>query len=220
MDERATERAADQATAQRVIGARIRELREASGLSQAELARRVYVSRQTVGNWEAGRTLADVQSLVLLGQVFGVTVDELLGERGARAVRVTADDRHELVRRLALCAVLLAVTIVLVFARYLLSPLRRANPAVEPVRDLMALACLACEAVLFLRAAPRLRTFMRDHDLAGAVAATSYLEGRDPADDPPRDPLFRWFIPHWKLWLVAIVAVALVTAALYVGEIA
>ena len=66
MDEQSTERTTNQATAQQIIGARIRKFREAAGLSQAELARRVYVSRQTVGNWEAGRTLADVQSLVLL----------------------------------------------------------------------------------------------------------------------------------------------------------
>ena len=219
MDEQTTERSTDHAGAQHFIGARIRELREGAGLSQAELARRVYVSRQTVGNWEAGRTLADVQSLVLLGQVFGVTVDDLLGERGTQAMRATADDRHDLARRLVLCAVLLAVTIILVFARYLLSPLRHADPAVEPVRDLMAFVCLTCEAVLFFRAVPRLRTFMRDHDLAGAVAATAYLEGRDPAEKPPRDSLFRWFIPYWKVWLVAIVAVALVAVALYVGEL-
>ncbi|MCI6274564.1 MAG: helix-turn-helix domain-containing protein [Coriobacteriaceae bacterium] len=49
-------------SAQQIIGARIRELRKAAGISQAELARRVYVSRQTVGNWEAGRTLADAQA--------------------------------------------------------------------------------------------------------------------------------------------------------------
>lgn len=74
-----------------VIGARIRAHREALGLSQAELARRVYVSRQTVGNWESGRTLADVQSLVFLANVFGVSVDELVGgaarSRRARARR-------------------------------------------------------------------------------------------------------------------------------------
>ena len=47
MDEKTTERTTGQTTAQRIIGARIREFREAAGLSQAELARRVYVSRQT-----------------------------------------------------------------------------------------------------------------------------------------------------------------------------
>ncbi|OUO31666.1 helix-turn-helix transcriptional regulator [Olsenella sp. An293] len=219
MDEQTTERATDQATAQRIIGARIREFREAAGLSQAELARRVYVSRQTVGNWEAGRTLADVQSLVLLGQVFGTTVDAIIGEKGARAVRSTANERHELLRLLAHCATLLVVCIVLVFVRYLLSPLRNTNPTIEPLRDLMFLVIIACEAILALRAVPRLRAFMREHDLAGAVAATAFLEGRNPAEEVPHDFLFRWFIPYWKVWLVAIVAVALVAVALYVGEL-
>lgn len=213
MDEQTIERTNDQATAQRIIGARIREFREAAGLSQAELARRVYVSRQTVGNWEAGRTLADVQSLVLLSQVFGTTVDAIIGEKGARAVRSTANERHELLRLLAHCATLLVVCIVLVFVRYLLSPLRNTNPTIEPLRDLMFLAIIACEAILALRA------FMRQHDLAGAVAATAFLEGRNPAEEVPHDFLFRWCIPYWKVWLVAIVAVALVAVALYVGEL-
>lgn len=219
MDEKASERVTDQATARRIIGARIREFREAAGLSQTELARRVYVARQTVGNWESGRTLADVQSLVLLGQVFETTVDALVGEKGARAVRSTANDRHELLRLLALCAALLVVFIALVFMRYMLSPLRNTSPAIEPLRGLMLLAMVVCVAILALRSVPRLRAFMREHDLAGAVAATAFLEGRDPTEEIPRDFLFCWFIPYWKLWMVAIVAVALVAAALYVGEI-
>ena len=219
MDEQITERTTDQATAQRIIGARIRNFREAAGLSQAELARRVYVSRQTVGNWEAGRTLADVQSLVLLGQVFGTTVDALIGEKGARPVRTTANDRHELLRLLAFCATLLVVCIALVFVRYLLSPLRHTSPAIEPLRSFMLLVMIVCEVILALRAVPRLRAFMREHDLAGAVAATAFLEGRDPAEEVPHDFLFRWFIPYWKVWLAAIVVVALLAAAFYVGEL-
>ncbi len=219
MDEQITERTTDQVTAQRIIGARIRNFREAAGLSQAELARRVYVSRQTVGNWEAGRTLADVQSLVLLGQVFGTTVDALIGEKGARAVRSTANDRHELLRLLAFCATLLVVCIALVFVRYLLSPLRHTSPAIEPLRSFMLLVMFVCEVILALRAVPRLRAFMREHDLAGAVTATAFLEERDPAEEVPHDFLFRWFIPYWKVWLAAIVVVALLAAAFYVGEL-
>ena len=60
---------------------------------------------------------------------------------------------------------------------------------------------------------------MRDHDLKDAAAAAAYLEGRNEGDTLPNDPLFRWFIPYWKLWMVAIVAAALVAAALYVGEL-
>ena len=101
----------------------------------------------------------------------------------------------------------------------MLSPLRNTSPAIEPLRGLMLLAMVACVAILALRAVPRLRAFMREHDLAGAIAATAFLEGRDPTEEVPRDFLFRWFIPYWKLWMVAIVTVALVAAALYVGEL-
>ena len=38
-------------SARRVVGERVRERREAAGLTQAELAERIYVSRQTVNNW-------------------------------------------------------------------------------------------------------------------------------------------------------------------------
>ena len=60
------------------IGGRIRELRAAAGMSQDDLAARVYVSRQTISSWENGKTYPDVQSLLLLSQVFGTTIDELV----------------------------------------------------------------------------------------------------------------------------------------------
>lgn len=45
------------------VGSRIRALREEAGLTQSELAAAAYVTRQSVGNWERGNTLPDVQSL-------------------------------------------------------------------------------------------------------------------------------------------------------------
>ena len=207
-------------SAQQIIGARIRERREAAGISQAELARRVYVSRQTVGNWEAGRTLADVQSLVLLAQVFETTVDDLIGEKGSRAVRSTAEDRHALARLLTSAGTLLALGLLLVMAAYLLTPLRGSSPGTDALRIALLVIALACELALGFRALPRLRSFMRNHDLENAIAAAAYLEGRDPAEPPPGDFLFRWFIPYWKAWLVALAAAAFLAAALYLGALA
>ena len=65
------------------VGRHIRELRGRFGLSQDDLAARVYVSRQTISNWENARTYPDLQSLVLLARIFGVTVDRET-ERGRR----------------------------------------------------------------------------------------------------------------------------------------
>ena len=60
------------------IGGRIRELRTAHGMSQDDLAARVYVSRQTISSWENGKTYPDVQSLLLLSEIFGASVDSLI----------------------------------------------------------------------------------------------------------------------------------------------
>lgn len=62
------------------IGERIREERAKLGLSQEELAERLYVSRVTISHWETGKTLPDVQSMMLLAQLCGITLDEMVRE--------------------------------------------------------------------------------------------------------------------------------------------
>lgn len=60
------------------IAVQIRKHRTESGLSQKDLADKIYVIRQTVSNWENGKSYPDIQSLLLLSQLFGVTVDQLI----------------------------------------------------------------------------------------------------------------------------------------------
>ena len=206
-----------QPSAQQVIGARIREHRQAAGLSQAELARRVYVSRQAVGNWESGRTLADVQSLVLLAREFDTTVDALVGENGPDAALPTAEDRHALVRPLVTAGPLLGAALGLVFASHFISLARPNDDVMGTVRAALCVAALVCEIALLLRALPRLRAFTRSHGLKNASIAASYLEGRDASDAMPGDVLFRYFVPYWKLWLLALMVVAFGAPALLVG---
>ena len=47
-------------------------------LSQEELANRVYVSRQTISNWENDKSYPDVNSLVLLSEIFQTSLDNLI----------------------------------------------------------------------------------------------------------------------------------------------
>ncbi len=60
------------------IGERIKEHRARLGLSQDDLAARIYVSRQTISSWENDKTYPDVQSLLLLSEMFDATVDDLV----------------------------------------------------------------------------------------------------------------------------------------------
>ena len=60
------------------LGSQIKRHRTERGLSQDDLAAKIYVSRQTVSSWENDKTYPDVESLLLLSVLFDVTVDELI----------------------------------------------------------------------------------------------------------------------------------------------
>ena len=55
------------------------ELRKRSGLSQDELAEKVFVTRQAVSRWENGETVPNTEALKLLSKVFNVSINTLLG---------------------------------------------------------------------------------------------------------------------------------------------
>ena len=60
------------------LGAQIKKYRNEQTLSQEELAERVFVSRQSISNWENGKTYPDIKSLLLLSEVFSVSLDQLV----------------------------------------------------------------------------------------------------------------------------------------------
>ena len=60
------------------LGTQIRKYRNERTLSQEALAEKVYVSRQPVSNWENDKSYPDVNSLVLLSEVFEISLDQLI----------------------------------------------------------------------------------------------------------------------------------------------
>lgn len=60
------------------IGERIKTHRTQLNLSQEALAEKVYVTRQTISNWENNKSYPDINSLLRLGEVFDITMDQLL----------------------------------------------------------------------------------------------------------------------------------------------
>ena len=57
----------------------ILELRTKKGLSQEELAERIFVTRQAVSRWETGETIPNIDTLKLLSGLFDVSINTLLG---------------------------------------------------------------------------------------------------------------------------------------------
>lgn len=60
------------------LSSQIKKYRTELGLSQEELAEKVYVTRQTVSNWETGKSYPDIHSLLLLGALFDLSLDQLI----------------------------------------------------------------------------------------------------------------------------------------------
>lgn len=60
------------------IANQIKKLRAEKGMSQDELAEKIFVSRQTVSNWENEKTYPDIKSLILLSEVFETSLDALI----------------------------------------------------------------------------------------------------------------------------------------------
>ena len=57
---------------------RLAELRKEKNVSQEEIAEKLYVSRQTISNWERGKTYPDINSLLLMANYFDVSLDHLI----------------------------------------------------------------------------------------------------------------------------------------------
>ena len=57
----------------------IHELRNKAGLSQDELAEKLFVTRQAVSRWENGETVPNTETLKLLSKLFRVSINTLLG---------------------------------------------------------------------------------------------------------------------------------------------
>lgn len=81
------------------IGNKIHQLRKISGMTQEQLAEKLNVSRQTISKWESGGTMPDLESMVKIGRMFQVSLDELLlkGEEDVRdKEKITLEDLMEI----------------------------------------------------------------------------------------------------------------------------
>ena len=64
------------------LGERIKRYRQMQGLSQEELAEKINVSRQAITKWENDNGIPDIDNLIALSKIMGITLDELvMGEK-------------------------------------------------------------------------------------------------------------------------------------------
>ena len=62
-----------------MLNERIRALRKEHGYSQEQMARKLHLTQGAISQWENGLTVPAADQLIALADVFGITVDDLLG---------------------------------------------------------------------------------------------------------------------------------------------
>ena len=95
------------------LGKRIKQLRKDKGWNQEEFAEKAYVSRQTVSNWENEKSYPDVHSLLILSDLFGVSLDELVkGDVEVMKKEISKDNISEYNRWANIYAVLFITALI------------------------------------------------------------------------------------------------------------
>ena len=67
------------------LGEKLIQARKAAGLTQADVAAKLNVSRQAVSRWEGGQSKPSTEKLLALGNLYGVSIDQLLNTGNVEA---------------------------------------------------------------------------------------------------------------------------------------
>lgn len=166
------------------IGDNIRNNRERLGLSQEDVSRAIFVTRQTISNWETGKTYPDVHSLLLLSNLYEVPIDALV--RGDEVLAQHGDKDFGKQRKLlkfgtptgiALCATmaLMFAVIIPMLSKFVTSSGLTYPPLVD-IATIAGFAAGSCGLALLCYVSGVSRSL--DLDTRAEIAA--FLQGSDP----------------------------------------
>lgn len=94
------------------INTQIKKYRMSIGWTQDEMAEKIFVTRQTISNWENGKSYPDIHSLLLLSSLFNVSLDQLIkGDIHIMREEINEVEVKKLDRYGAIYTILLSITI-------------------------------------------------------------------------------------------------------------
>ncbi len=165
------------------ISNQIKTRREAMGLSQEQLAEKLYVSRQTISNWERDKTYPDVQSLLMLSILFDTSIDTLVKGDVTVMEEAVERDRKRMGTRMMWLAVLMLLLLAAAFA-LVLSPAFVWMEGAWGAGVASAIAFLPAIAALVVAAV--LERIKRENDLVTYREILAFMNGEEEINRDPR----------------------------------
>lgn len=144
----------------------IKKYRTSFNLSQEELAEKVYVTRQTISNWENNKNYPDIHSLLLLSSLFNISLDQLIkGDINIMKEEINKNELQKFNRDGAIFGLLLVALIV----------------SAVPLSAFLGYYGLAITGVLFVIAmyfALKIEKFKKSNDIQTYKEILSFTEGK------------------------------------------
>ena len=125
------------------IGRKLKEVRIKSNLTQEQVAEELFVSRQTISNWENEKSYPDIISIIKLSDLYSISLDELL--KGDKKMIEHLDESTNIVKSNKKLIGAIIANIVLFLIMFIIAGLIPEN-----VYMIASVFCLATISVAFL----------------------------------------------------------------------
>lgn len=90
----------------------LKERRKKMGLTQGQVAERIYVSQKSISNWENGKNYPDIESLIRLAHLYELSLDQLLLEGSPLVEDIKIQAEQKTMKRMALPSLIVNLCII------------------------------------------------------------------------------------------------------------
>ncbi len=153
------------------IGLQIKKLREQQKISQEELALKIFVTRQTISNWETNKSCPDVKSLIALSNIFNVSLDNFIKE-DIKEMRELVE-KSTIKRFNVMSIVFLIEFIILTISAYPLFS----------IDGYIGIIIWLCLFSITLYTANRIEKFKKKHDIQTYKEILAFIDGKQLTHD-------------------------------------
>lgn len=156
--------------------------RERLDLSQEDVAHAIFVSRQTMSSWENGKTYPDVQSLLLLSQLFGVSIDELVKGDVVSMKEMVSKDAVIMERMAVGSIVLMLMGIACMVGLHAVWQ----DPSPIPYLSIGSLAGIAAMIAFWVPSlilSARIEKIKKNHNLVTYREVSAFMDGEEVPED-------------------------------------
>ena len=148
------------------LGNKIKYYRGEKELSQEDLAERAYVSRQTISNWENNKSYPDINSIVLLSEIFEISIDYLIK---GDVEQMKKEINSEEVKKLNFYATIMAI--LMLVATILLMPMLKFIGLYGFIPYFVLVACAMFFAI-------KVDKIKKDNDIQTNKEIVAFTEGK------------------------------------------